>query len=118
MRIVSSVCGILMCLGAYIASAQTPPPTQKSDPVVLPAAEPGKYNVTTTRMGVLLKDPDSKAVLVKYIPQMVESQDLDQASNMSLKDMQQALQAYAPELLSDKVLAQIQGDLNKLPAKK
>ena len=48
---------------------------------------------------------------------VVDSPDLQQASSMSLKDMQQAVQAYAPDLLSDKVLAQIQQDFDTLPPK-
>lgn len=99
-----------------VASAQTP--GQKSDPVQIAAPQAGKYSVATTRMGVLLADQDAKAVLTKYVPQLVDSQDLQQATSMSLKDMQQALQAYAPDLLSDKVLAQIQTDFNNLPPKK
>jgi hypothetical protein len=116
MHIVKSVCGALLLLTVCVASAQTP--SQKSDPVQIAAAQPGKYSVTTTRMGVLLGDPDAKAVLAKYVPQLIDSQDLQQATSMSLKDMQMALSAYAPDLLSDKVLAQIQTDFNNLPPKK
>jgi hypothetical protein len=98
-----------MLLAVFVASAQTP--SQKSDPVQIAVPQTGKYSVTTTRMGVLLADPDAKAVLV-------DSQDLQQATSMSLKDMQMALQTFAPDLLSDKVLAQIQTDFNNLPSKK
>jgi hypothetical protein len=105
-----------MLLAVFVASAQTP--SQKSDPVQIAVPQTGKYSVTTTRMGVLLADPDAKAVLVKYVPQLVDSQDLQQATSMSLKDMQMALQTFAPDLLSDKVLAQIQTDFNNLPSKK
>ena len=115
MRVVSSACGVLMLLTICVASAQ--PPSPKSDPPQSVAPQAGKYNVATTRMGVLLADPDAKAVLTKYIPKLVDSPDLQQATSMSLKDMQLALQAYAPDLLSDNVLAQIQADFDKLPPK-
>jgi hypothetical protein len=47
----------------------------------------------------------------------LDSPELENATNMSLKDMQQALQAYAPDLLSDNVLAQIQEEFGKIPSK-
>jgi hypothetical protein len=114
MRIVSPACGIGVLLSVGFACAQTPS-DQKTVPTPTVARQPTKYDVATTRMGVLLADPAAKAVLAKYIPQLVDSADLQQATSMSLKDLQQALQAYAPDLLSDKVLAQIQGDFDKLP---
>ena len=85
MRIVSSVCGFLMLLTVGVAISQTP--SQKSNPPQSVAPQSGKYSVATTRMGVLLADPDAKAVLTKYIPQLVDSADLQQATSMSLKDI-------------------------------
>ena len=118
MRIVSSACGIAMLLTIGLAAAQTRP-DQKTDPtpIEIVAAQSGKYDVRTSRLGVLLADPAAKAVLQKYIPQLVDSPDLQQATSMTLKDMQLALQAYAPTLLPDKVLTQVQEDFNKLPPK-
>lgn len=117
MRIVSPAYGIAMLLTVTVASAQAPS-SQNTDPTQTAAPQPAKkYDVATTRLGVLLADPSAKAVIAKYIPQLVDSADLQQATSMSLKDMQLALQAYAPDLLSDKVLAQIQEEFEKLPPK-
>ena len=117
MRIVSTACAITFLLTIGITFAQTPS-GQKAAPPPTVAPQTGKYDVATTRMGVLLDDPASRAVLEKYIPKLIESPDLQQATSMSLKDMQQALQPYSPDILSDKVLAQIQAEFDKLPPKK
>jgi hypothetical protein len=117
MRVVSTACGIVLLLATGITFGQTPP-SQKAAPPAAVAPQAGKYNVNTTRMGVLLDDPASRAVLEKYIPKLIDSPDVQNATAMTLKDMQQALQAYAPDLLSDKVLAQIQADFDELPPKK
>ena len=59
----------------------------------------------------------AKAVLVKHIPQLVEKADVaERASGMTLKEMQDALRAYSPDLLSDAVLQKIDVDLATLPA--
>jgi len=69
-------------------------------------------------LGVLMADPAAKAVLLKYVPDFAKGGDmLDQASGMTLKEMQGALKPYKPDLLSDKVLAEIDADLAALPAK-
>ena len=117
MRVVSTACGITLLLAVGITGAQTPP-GKKAPPPATVAPQTGKYDINTTRMGVLLDDPASKAVLEKYIPKLIESPDVQNATAMTLKDMQAALQPYAPDVLSDKVLAQIQADFDKLPPKK
>jgi para-nitrobenzyl esterase len=115
MHIASTMSGIAMLLATSLVPAQTPP--AQNPPAQAAAPQTAKYDVATTRLGVLLADAAAKAVLAKYIPQLIDSPDLQQATSMSLKDMQQSLQAYAPDLLSNKVLVQIQDEFEKLPPK-
>lgn len=87
---------IALCLLPAVASAQTAPAT---------------YSTSST-VGDLLANPDAKAVLVKDAPGLVNDQ-LSMASSMTLVSLQQ----YAPQLLTDAVLAQINTDLAKVPVK-
>ena len=75
-------------------------------------AQPAAYSSSSTEIGTLLDDPAAKAVLDKHVPEMTQSDQIDMARGMTLKDVQQ----YAPDDLSDKLLAEIDADLAKLKA--
>jgi para-nitrobenzyl esterase len=101
---------IITACAAALMLANISPACAESD---APAA---KYSSSTTQMGALLADPAAKAVLTKHLPRLVESPDMaERASGMTLKEMQEALKAYAPDLLSDEVLATIDQELAALP---
>ena len=87
---------IALCLLPAVASAQTAATT---------------YSTSST-VGDLLANPDAKAVLVKDAPGLVTDQ-LSMASSMTLVSLQQ----YAPQILTDAVLAQLNTDLAKVPVK-
>jgi predicted naringenin-chalcone synthase len=116
MSIKSFAYGVAATLIVSQSFAQ-PPSTSKSTTAPVATSQAAKYDVSTTRMKVLLNDPDAKAVLNKYIPDLINSPDLQNASDMTLKDMQQALKPFAPNALPDEKLDAIQKDLAKLPAK-
>lgn len=78
------------------------------------AAEAGRYSTSATDIGTLLDDPASKALLDKYIPGMTSSDQIDLARAMTLKD----IQAYSPDSITDKVLADLDSEFAKLPAKR
>ena len=71
------------------------------------------YSIETTELGTLLDDPAAKAVLVKQIPDVVSSEQIDMARTMTLKQLQQ----YAGDRVTDEKLTAIQADLNKLTMK-
>jgi len=72
------------------------------------------YTTAETEIGTLLDDPAAKAVLVKHVPEMATNDQIDMARAMTLKDIQQ----YAPDQVTDAVLAAIDADLAKAaPAK-
>lgn len=78
-----------------------------------PAVATG-YSVEATELGTLLDDPAAKAVLSKYIADMINNEQIGMARSMTLKQLQQ----YAGDSLTDDKMKQIQADLGKLPAKK
>lgn len=89
-----------------VAFAQTAPA-----PATVPAAG---YSVETSEIGTLLDDPAARAVLDKHVPGFSSRDQIGAVRGMTLK----AVQQYAPDVLTDKVLANIDYDLSKLTPKK
>lgn len=97
------------------AGAQTAP--APAAPQAAPAASTastGHYSTSTTEIGVLLDDPAARALLDKHVPGMTSNEQVDMARSMTMKDIQQ----YSPDVITDKVLAALDADFAKLPAKK
>ena len=90
-----------------VAIAQTAPAP------AAPAAA-AKYSTEETEIGTLLDDPAAKAILDKHVPGLSSNEQVDMARAMTLKDMQQ----YAPDTLTDSVLAKVNADLAAIPQKK
>jgi para-nitrobenzyl esterase len=105
MRFPASALVFAAVLAPVAASAQAPAPA------ATPAAG---YTTADTDVGTLLDDPAAKAVLARHLPALVASDQIDMARSMTLK----AMQSYAPDMLTDKALADIDADLAKLPVKK
>jgi hypothetical protein len=78
------------------------------------AAKTAHYSTSETDIGTLLDDPAARAVLDKHIPGFSTQDQIDMARSMTLR----AVQQYAPDKYTDKVLAEIDADLAKLPVKK
>lgn len=78
------------------------------------AATSAAYSTTTTPIGTLLDDATTKAILTKYIPDLVSNPQIEMARGMTLKQVQ----AYSADTVTDEVLAKIDADLSKLPAPK
>lgn len=72
------------------------------------------YSAAETDIGTILDDPAARAVVDKHIPGFSSQGQIDMARSMTLKSIQQ----YAPDKYTDTVLAEIDADLAKLPAKK
>jgi para-nitrobenzyl esterase len=105
MRVATFVAGVVLAMTSTAALAQQSAPT---------AAASAPYSTATTPIGTLLDDPAAKAVIVKYLPEVATSPQIDQARGMTLKDVQQ----YSPDKVSDQTLANIDAELARLPAKK
>ncbi len=110
MRFVAFTFGLALAMASTMAVAQSAPAAN----VPAAATAGAAYSTTATDVGTLLDDPAAKAVLLKYVPGMAGSSQIDMARGLSLKDLQQ----YAPDAMSDKVLAEIDAEFAKLPPKK
>jgi len=86
---------------AQAQTAATPAPAAT-------AATP--YYSSKTTIGELLDNPATKAVLVKYIPEVVSNPQIDQGRPYPLN----GITDYVPELTPD-MLAKIDADLAKVP---
>lgn len=114
MRIIALSAGLAFSIMAGSAFADEPSTTgQAASPTSQPE-QAATYSTSTTTMGVLLANPATKAILLKYIPNIVNNPQIDQASSMTLK----AIQPYAADQLTDTVLAQIDADLAMVPVSK
>ena len=76
-----------------------------------PASTPA-FTTSGSDLGTLLDNPATKAVVVKYLPNIAANPQLGLARSLTLRQ----LQAYAPEKLSDDTLAKIDADLAQVPA--
>jgi len=104
---------LTLCLAGVGLPANAAAQATPSAPAqTAPAAAP-KYSTAETEIGTLLGDPAAKAILDKWIPGMTTDEQIDMARSMTLK----AIQQYSPDLITDKVLAGIDEDFKKLPAK-
>ena len=96
------IAGLIAALTPAAALAQAPAPAT------------GKaYSTAETPLGTLLDDPEAKAVLTKHMPQLLSGGQIEQARQVTLK----SIQSYAPDVFTDKLLADIDADLAKLPKK-
>lgn len=102
-------------IAALIAgTASLAAPAYAADtPAAAPAAAAKPYTTAETTIGTLLDDPAAKAILVKYIPELATSAQIDMARGLTLKQ----IQSYAGDKLSDETLGKIDWDLSKLPVK-
>lgn len=72
------------------------------------------YTVDSTALGVLLDNPQTKAIVDKHIPGMSSNPQIDMARAMTLK----VIQPYAADTVTDAALTAIDADLAKVPVKK
>lgn len=100
-------------MAVALASMAGPAMLAVSAPAAAQAGEPTRYSVTETPAGTLIDDPAAAAILQKLIPtvwanEMFQSMGRD----LTLKAIQQF-----EAVLTDEKLAEIQAELDKLPAK-
>jgi hypothetical protein len=107
MRLVSCL-AVLVSLSLPAAAVAQAPASQTA-----PAAA-AQYTTADTDVGTLLDNPDTKLILTKYLPELVNSPQIDMARSMTLRTMQN----YAPDKLTDETLTKIDADLAKVTVKK
>jgi hypothetical protein len=96
---------IALGAAAQAQTAATPAPVSGTTAM---AASP--YYSSKTTIGELLDNPATKAVLVKYIPEVVSNPQIEQGRPYPLN----GITDYVPELTPD-MLAKIDADLAKVP---
>jgi hypothetical protein len=72
------------------------------------------YSTAGTTIGELLDNPQTRAVLDKYLPELGSNPAIEPARGMTL----QAIEPFAPDTITADALAKIDADLAKLPAAK
>jgi hypothetical protein len=87
-----------------------------ADSVAKPAAastalQPA-YSTDETTIGDLLDNKDTYAILKKYLPEIVDSDQVDLTRNMTLRQIQQ----YAPDEVTDAKLVEVDSEFAKLKA--
>lgn len=110
MRLVSVAIRAAALALPALASAQTAPTVPAA---AKPVGAAKHYTTADTEIGTLLDDPAARAVLDKRVPGMTSNEQIDMARSMTLKGIQQ----YSPDQITDKVLADVDADLAKIPAK-
>lgn len=71
------------------------------------------YTTADTTIGTLVDDAAAKAVIDKHMPGFSTNPQIEMAKAMTLKQ----IQGFAPDMIKDEVLAKIDVELAKLPAK-
>jgi para-nitrobenzyl esterase len=106
---------IMLCLAtvALPAAAHAQAATAPAAATPAPSASTKHYSTADTEIGTLLDDPAARAILDKRVPGMTGNEQIDMARSMTLKGIQQ----YSPDAITDKVLAEIDADFAKIPAK-
>lgn len=104
----------LLAAPAFVQSTDTSATTSNAPSanaaVPAPNTAATKYSTSTTDIGTLLDNPATKAILTKYLPEVVNSDQIDMARAMTLKQ----IQSYSPDAITDAKLAQVDADLGKL----
>jgi hypothetical protein len=90
-------------------------------PLSVNAAEPAAasapaaaLSTSTTSIGTLLDNPTTKAIVTKYLPDLVSNPQIEMARGMTLKQ----IQSYSSDTVTDEVLGKIDAELAKLPVQK
>jgi len=102
---------LIMTLGCMISGQSLAQTTAVEKNGTVSAAKSGAKLSSESEVGELLDNPAAKAVLIKHIPAIAQDDQIEMARSMSLRSLQQ----YAPDDLTDQMLAKIDADLAQLP---
>lgn len=102
-----------LAVGMFAAALATPVLVNAAEPAAA-SASAAAYSTSTSSIGTLLDNPATKAILIKYLPDLVSNEQIEMARGMTLKQ----IQSYSADSVTDDVLAKIDADLAKVPAQK
>ena len=97
---------LLAAAPAFVVSgwAQTPETPAQTAPAA-------KYSVQTSKMGELAANPATKAVFLKYFPEVVNHPQFNEGLDLTLPDVVQ----YLPDVVTPEKLAAMDAELKALP---
>jgi para-nitrobenzyl esterase len=98
-----------LAVTALSSAAFAAEPAKTAAPAATAPAQ-AKYTTADTEIGTLLDDPAARAILDKYVPEMTANDQIEMARAMTLK----SIQAYAPDDLTDELLAKLDAEFAKL----
>jgi hypothetical protein len=104
----SAIVAVLVGLSCGQALAQQAAPAHTA------AGASGQAQVkwsSDSLVGDLLDYPPAKAILVKHMPAIAQDDQIEQARGMTFRSLQQ----FAPDAITDALLAALDADLAKLP---
>lgn len=101
-RVLTALCVAMMAAAPVsVAVAEEAPAAAAAAP---------KYSTDETDIGTLLDTPELKAILLRFFPDVANSDQLDMARPMTLR----AIQPYAAEVITDEKLAEMDAELAKV----
>lgn len=68
------------------------------------------YSAAATSIGELMEDPSARAIVIRYLPAVVQSGNIDRMGGITLRQLQQ----MAPQMATDAALEAIDAELSKL----
>ena len=101
-------------LAATFAAAITAPLSVNAAEPAAISAPVAALSTSTTAIGTLLDNPTTKAIVTKYLPDLVRNPQIEMARGMTLKQ----IQSYSSDTVTDEVLEKIDAELAKLPVQK
>lgn len=111
MKLSSMSLALVLSVAAVSVSAQAPAPAPVSAPAAGAAACVKEKMSSDSLVSEILDHPKAKEILVQHVPSLKDSEEFELARGMPLR----AVQAYAEDLFTDKVLESIDADLAKIP---
>ena len=97
-------------LASALLAVSAPALAADAAPAAPPAAPAARYSTASTDIGTLVDTPVTKAVLDKALPGFSDNPQLSMARSMTMRQIQQ----FAPDQLTDQVLAKIDSELAAL----
>ncbi|MFO1248442.1 MAG: hypothetical protein U1E93_09530 [Alphaproteobacteria bacterium] len=76
-----------------------------------PDAPAPKYSIQSSTLGQLVENPQTKALLVKYFPEVANHPQLNEGLGLTLPDVVQ----YLPDVITPEKLAAMDAELKVIP---
>ena len=89
----------------------TTPALAQAPAAPAPATPAPKYSIQSSTLGQLVENPQTKALLVKYFPEVANHPQLNEGLGLTLPDVVQ----YLPDVITPEKLAAMDAELKVIP---